>query len=457
MTAAEHRISGRSGPAFLSLGFRPFFLSAALWAALSMALWILMLRGQPVLPTAFDPVSWHAHEALFGYLGRSVAGFTLTAVPGWTGRPPLAGWTLLGLFILWLLGRVAIAISDYLPPVPVAAIDLCFSSSSGDLLREIVAAKNWRNLAVIALTGAFVAGNAQFHREAAWGVHAASGYGLRIGVAAAIMLISLIGGRIVPAFTRNWLLERGSDRLPAAFGRPDRLALVLSLLALVFWAAMPDESGTGIFLLAAGVTQLLRLSRWRAMSTGTEPLVWILHVGYAFVPIGMLAVGAAILWPDALTGAAAQHLWMAGAIRRHDSRRHDPRDPWPRGRSPDGGRGDDGPVPAGGCLGDCAAVGWRTSAIGAVALDLVRHLVVLRLCGIRASLRTIADWLERPLNRGSDPGGLAGCVANLTRGRGGQAGSRVQFSRTASWSLATTLSPFTAQEEGQAISITRSA
>ncbi len=315
MTAAEHRISGRSGPAFLSLGFRPFFLSAALWAALSMALWILMLRGQPVLPTAFDPVSWHAHEALFGYLGAVVAGFTLTAVPGWTGRPPLAGWTLLGLFILWLLGRVAIAISDYLPPVPVAAIDLSFLVVLGGiLLREIVAAKNWRNLAVIALTGAFVAGNAQFHREAAWGVHAASGYGLRIGVAAAIMLISLIGGRIVPAFTRNWLLERGSDRLPAAFGRPDRLALVLSLLALVFWAAMPDESGTGIFLLAAGVTQFLRLSRWRAMSTGTEPLVWILHVGYAFVPIGMLAVGAAILWPDALAGAAAQHLWMAGAI-----------------------------------------------------------------------------------------------------------------------------------------------
>ena len=315
MTAAEHRISGRSGPAFLSLGFRPFFLSAALWAALSMALWILMLRGQPVLPTAFDPVSWHAHEALFGYLGAVVAGFTLTAVPGWTGRPPLAGWTLLGLFILWLLGRVAIAVSDHLPPVPVAAIDLSFLVVLGGiLLREIVAAKNWRNLAVIALTGAFVAGNAQFHREAAWGVHAASGYGLRIGVAAAIMLISLIGGRIVPAFTRNWLLERGSDRLPAAFGRPDRLALVLSLLALVFWAAMPDEFGTGIFLLAAGVAQFLRLSRWRAMSTGTEPLVWILHVGYAFVPIGMLAVGAAILWPGALTGAAVQHLWMAGAI-----------------------------------------------------------------------------------------------------------------------------------------------
>lgn len=315
MTSDDQFPAGWSGPAILSFGFRPFFLFAALWAALSMALWILMLRSGLALPTSFDPLSWHAHAALFGYLGAVLAGFLLTAVPSWTGRPPLAGWTLLGVVVLWLLGRIAVAVSEYLPPLAVAVTDLaCLVVLGGIMGREIVAAKNWRNLIVIANLGVFVAGNALFHAEAARGGHAASGYGLRIGLAAGIMLISLIGGRIVPAFTRNWLAERESDRLPAEFGPLDKLALVLSLLALLFWVAMPRGNGAGLLLLVAGLVQFARLARWRGLRAGAEPLVWILHVGYAFVPVGMLALGTAILWPGSLTHAAAQHLWMAGAI-----------------------------------------------------------------------------------------------------------------------------------------------
>ena len=314
---AERRRPARFGAAFLSMGFRPFFLSAALWAALGMALWMLALNGRAVLPTALDPVSWHAHEALFGYLGAVFAGFLLTAVPNWTGRPPIAGVALLGLLGLWVLGRVAVAMSHHLPPWTVMILDLSFLVALGGmLLREIVAARNWRNLVVIALLGAFITGNGLFHGEAAAGGRAASGYGFRIGLATAIMMLSVIGGRIVPAFTRNWLRERGAtDRMPAAFGWLDRVALVLTLLMLAVWVAMPGRSGTGYLLLAAGAVQLLRLSRWRWQNTGAEPLVWILHVGYAFVPAGMLAIGAAIVWPGgALTSIAAQHLWMAGAV-----------------------------------------------------------------------------------------------------------------------------------------------
>ena len=312
----EQPRSARAGAAFLSLGFRPFFLFAALWAAASMALWILALRGRAVLPTAFDPVSWHAHEALFGYMGAVFAGFLLTAVPNWTGRPPLAGAALPGLLALWILGRLAVATAHYLPPWVVMAIDLsCLVALGGVLLREIVAAGNWRNLVVIALLVVFVAGNGLSHGEAAGGGRPASGYGLRIGLAAVIMMISVIGGRIVPAFTRNWLLERGADRMPAAFGQLDRLALVVSLPTLAAWVAVPGQPGTGYLLLAAGAVQLLRLSRWRWQDTGSEPLVWILHAGYAFVPAGMLAMGTAIVWPEgALTSVAAQHLWMAGAV-----------------------------------------------------------------------------------------------------------------------------------------------
>ncbi len=310
MTVPQRPISG-----FLSWGFRPFFLSAALWALFGMALWVPMLLGLLALPSAFDPVSWHAHEALFGYLGAVLAGFLLTAVPSWTGRSPLAGWPLLGLLALWVLGRIAVAASETLAAWAVAAIDVsCLVVLGGYVAREVVAAGNWRNLAVVALIGAFVAGNALFHWEAAGDAYAASGYGLRTGLAAAVMTISLIGGRIVPAFTRNWLAALGSEALPAEFGRLDRLALLLTLVALAVWVAFPEAPETGYLLLASGVLQAGRLARWRGADTGSEPLVWILHLGYAFVPLGMLALGAAILWPGVVPPASAQHVWMAGAI-----------------------------------------------------------------------------------------------------------------------------------------------
>ena len=300
---------------FLSRGFRPFFLSAALWAPLAMALWLLMLTERLEFPSAFDPVSWHAHEALFGYLGAVLAGFLLTAVPNWTGQPSLTGWPLAGLFALWVLGRIAVAASEWFIPLAVALIDLsCLVVLGGYVLRAVVAGRNWRNLVVIAMICVFVAGNALFHWETADGAYAPSGYGLRIGLAAAIMMISVIGGRIVPAFTRNWLAARGSDAQPAAFGRLDGLALVLTLLALAVWVLLPRTPETGYLLLTSGLAQAVRLSRWRGLDTGREPLLWILHIGYAFVPLGMVGVGAAILWPDTLALASAQHLWMAGAV-----------------------------------------------------------------------------------------------------------------------------------------------
>ena len=333
MNTPEQPVTALSCPAFLSSGFRPFFIGAGLWAALSMALWLAMLNGRVLLPTTFDPVSWHAHEALFGYLLAVLAGFLLTAVPTWTGRPALTGWPLLGLFLLWVLGRLAVSLSHYLSPLPVALIDLsCAIVLGAYVLREIVLAANWRNVVVVALVGVFAVGNALFHWEAALGPavssgpqpaflgselfqgYPARGVGLRTGLAAAIAMISVVGGRIVPAFTRNWLLKRGERSLPAEFGAPDRVAMIASAVALAVWLAMPNGHATGYLLLAAGLAQLLRLSRWRGLRTGAESLVWILHVGYAFVPLGMLAMGTAIVWPGTAAVAAAQHLWMAGAI-----------------------------------------------------------------------------------------------------------------------------------------------
>lgn len=310
------RMRAWQGPALFSFGFRPFFLGAALWAALSIGLWLAMLSGGLILPTAFDPVSWHAREFLFGYLGAVAAGFLMTAVPNWTGRMPIVGWPLVGLFALWVLGRGAVALSELLPPLAVALADLAFPLMLlAAMAREIVTGKNWRNLKVLVILGVFIAGNALFHWEAAQDTFAAGGYGLRIGLSAALMLVAVIGGRIVPSFTRNWLAQRGPGRLPVPpEQRFDQIALALLLLALVTWALVPEHPAAGLVLLVAGVAQFARLIRWAGYRTAGEPLVLVLHLAYAFLPLGALTVGAEIVWPGNFGGASALHPWMAGAI-----------------------------------------------------------------------------------------------------------------------------------------------
>jgi len=316
MTSTAEQMRAWSGPTLLTYGFRPFFFGAAVWAALAMALWVPMLSGHVLLPTAFDPVSWHAHAFLFGYLGAVIAGFLLTAVPNWTGRLPIVGWPLGALAALWLAGRGVVMVSATLSPLLVAGVDLAFPILLAAVItREIVAGGNWRNLMVLGMLAVFALGNALFHWEAARGGNAAQGYGLRLGLGAALMLIAVIGGRIVPSFTRNWLVKRGPGRLPVPpMQRVDKLSLLALLAALLLWVALPWHPATGAMLVAAGLAQLWRLARWAGHRTLAEPLVTVLHLAYAFLPIGALVLGAEILVPGAVGGAGAQHLWTGGAI-----------------------------------------------------------------------------------------------------------------------------------------------
>jgi uncharacterized protein involved in response to NO len=315
MTTSTEQMRAWAGPAILTYGFRPFFFGAGVWAALAMVLWVPMLSGDLTLPAAFDPVSWHAHEFLFGYLGAVIAGFLLTAVPNWTGRLPIVGWPLGGLFALWLIGRAAVAVSLYLPPLGVALAELALPLALAAVIgREIVVGKNWRNLIVLAMLGVLTVGNGVFHWEAARGGYAAGGYGLRIGLGAVIMMIAVIGGRIVPSFTRNWLAKRAPGRLPVPpMQRFDKAALMVLLLGLLAWIALPDHPATAILLLLAGGLHLVRLVRWAGDRTLAEPLVAVLHLGYFFLPLGAVAIAAEILMPGSLGMAAAQHLWMGGA------------------------------------------------------------------------------------------------------------------------------------------------
>lgn len=316
MTSTAERMRAWSGPAILSYGFRPFFFGGAVWAAIAMALWVPMLSGRIILPTAFDPVSWHAHAFLFGYLGAAVAGFLLTAVPNWTGRLPIVGWRLGLLAASWLAGRVVVAVSNGLPAGLVAGVDLVFPVSLAlVILREIIAGRNWRNLMVLGMLVVFALANALFHWDAARGAYAAQGYGMRLGLGAGLMMIAVIGGRVVPSFTRNWLVKRGSGILPVPpMQRFDKAALLVLLAALILWVALPLDRVTGVALALAGGVHAVRLTRWAGHRTLAEPLVTVLHVGYAFLPLGALALAVEIMIPGAFGMAGAQHLWMAGAI-----------------------------------------------------------------------------------------------------------------------------------------------
>ncbi|MBA3909467.1 MAG: hypothetical protein C0524_06170 [Rhodobacter sp.] len=316
MTSTAEQMRAWTGPAILTYGFRPFFFGAATWAALAMGLWVPMLAGTLALPTAFDPVSWHAHEFLFGYLGAVIAGFLLTAVPNWTGRLPIVGWPLGALVALWLAGRLAVLGSALLSPAIVAGLDLGFPLVLAAAIgREIIAGRNWRNLSVLAMLAMFALGNGLFHWEAAQGEYAAQGYGLRLGLGTAIMMIAVIGGRIVPSFTRNWLVKRGPGRLPVPpMQKFDKGALLALLVALGLWIAWPLETVTGAALLLAGALHLIRLARWAGHRTFAEPLVAVLHLGYLFLPLGALVLGTEIVLPGGIEMAAAQHLWMGGCI-----------------------------------------------------------------------------------------------------------------------------------------------
>lgn len=295
----------------LSGGFRPFFLAASLFGAAAIAIWLPAFFGEIAIPTAFAPRDWHIHEMLFGFAPAVVAGFLLTAVPNWTGRLPLKGAPLLVLLATWIIGRGAVFVSSVVPWVGVLFLDSLFLASLlGVILREIVAGKNWRNLRVASLLGVLLCGNVAFHVEA----HAqgAAAYSVRGGLSAIILLIALVGGRIIPSFTRNWLARIKGGRLPAPFGRLDAAAMIGSALGLASWTLAPESSATGALLGVAAILQGVRLARWAGDRTFADRLVFVLHAAYAFIPLGF-ALLACAAFSQAPTSAGV-HAFAAGGV-----------------------------------------------------------------------------------------------------------------------------------------------
>jgi uncharacterized protein involved in response to NO len=305
------RLRAFEGPAFLSYGFRPFFLLGSLFAAAAVMAWLPAFFGEITIPTAFAPRDWHVHEMLYGFIPAVVTGFLLTAIPNWTGRLPLQGAPLMVLVAAWAAGRVAVWTSASTGWAFAMAADLAFLLLVGAAAaREVIAGQNWRNLRIVGLVAVLAVGNAVFHVEAH--VTGTAGYGTRIGIAGVVMLITLVGGRIVPSFTRNWLAREKPGRLPASFGRPDVVTVVASAAALLAWVAFPSAALSGALLTAAALLQAVRLARWAGDRTAADRLVFVLHVAYAFLPIGFVLVGLSALGVVPLS--AGIHAWTVGGV-----------------------------------------------------------------------------------------------------------------------------------------------
>ncbi len=302
-----------AAPPFLRGGFRPFFFGGAAWAIIALVLWLVSLTGGVDLPSRFEPLAWHRHEMLFGFVGSVVAGFLLTAIPNWTGRLPIAGWSLAALFGLWLAARIAILFSEPVGHLVAASLDIGFYLILAAVAaREVFAAKN-RNRPIVLLVLLFGLANALDHAGMA-GWTADDGLGWRAGLSLVMMMISLIGGRIIPSFTRNWLVKNGTKaRLPDQPGRFDLAVIGLTGAALLLWVVAPDAMATGMFLLLAAALQAIRLARWGGLRAAADPLVLILHVGYAWVPVGLLLLGGSILGAP-IPRSAAIHALTAGAM-----------------------------------------------------------------------------------------------------------------------------------------------
>jgi len=302
-------------------GFRPFFLLAGLYAVASIAGWMLVYASGATPFGPLPPSLWHAHEMLYGFVGAAIGGFLLTAVPNWTGGKSISGMPLMLLACTWLAGRIGLILAGMLPAFAVIVLAAAFVPAvclavakplarSGRIPLLILLLAYWSS-DMVALAGVFsqAPGLARLAIEA--------------GIGIVLLLVTMIGGRIVPVFTANALRARGLDVATPTSPRLDR-AVIGAMLAYVLGGVLEVPS-TWMAAIAgtAGALQLWRFAGWNGHRSGPEPIVWILHVAYAALPAGLLlratflatGVAWAAHWQHVLTIGAAATMIMAVMTR----------------------------------------------------------------------------------------------------------------------------------------------
>jgi uncharacterized protein involved in response to NO len=288
-------------------GFRPFFLLAGLYGAGIVLWWVATLAVGMSSPVGIPPTWWHAHEMVFGFVCAAVAGFLLTSVPNWTSTPPVAGARLAALAGLWLAGRLALALAGSLPGLFVAIVDLAFLPALVlAIAPPLVAARRAQNLGFPVVLLALAACNLAFHLEVA-GRLALGNAGLRVAVGLIAVLVVVIGGRIVPLFTAAALKRAGCNAQVRSFPLANRLAAPVVLLVLACEALAPRSTLSGCAAALAALVLALRMSGWQTRRILGDPLVWSLHLGYAWLPLSLALLSLADLsgalpWSSALHG-----------------------------------------------------------------------------------------------------------------------------------------------------------
>lgn len=291
--------------ALFAYGFRPHFLLAGLAASLLIPAWALNIAWGVPLGSAWPPTLWHAHEMLFGFIACAVAGFLLTAVPSWTGQKGFAGAPLIVLSALWLAARVMIASSAHWPAVLTATVDLAFLPALAALVaRPLLRARN-RNTPLLLVLGLLWLTNLVFHlaliaRNAPLALHA-----LLIGIDLMLVMVTVIGGRIVPAFTAAALRPLGlAGRVSPSPALT--VAAVAGMAAVTLGDVLvPDSRLAGVIAAAVALIQAWRFAQWGALRTLHQPIVWILHAAYLWLPVGLALKAVALL-----AGAAFSAFWL---------------------------------------------------------------------------------------------------------------------------------------------------
>ncbi len=297
----------------LQNSFRPFFIVAGIWATLAVPFWILNYFGLLIVADNFDILLWHQHEMLYGFIAAAITGFILTAIPNWTGRLPIKNKPLGFLVFLWIVGRIGFLTITIFDVKVTALMDLPFLIVLVlVILREIVSGKNWRNLPVIILISLFTLGNILVHLQLLDVIESAE-LGIRLSIFVLSILLALIGGRIVPSFTRNWLSQNQVNRFPSGAGIFDKVCLVSLVVFVVAQIITPYHQLTSLLALLAGLLHGIRLIRWKVWLTLSEPLIWILHVGYMWLSVALVLIGLAGL-TDFVPYTSSYHALTIGAF-----------------------------------------------------------------------------------------------------------------------------------------------
>ncbi|MEO5378655.1 MAG: NnrS family protein [Magnetococcus sp. DMHC-6] len=305
----------------LAYGFRPFFFLASLWAVLAMFLWMLILQGVWQPEYSLPPSWWHSHEMLFGYIAAAAAGFLLTASPNWTKVPPLSGAPLGLMVLFWFAGRLAIGFSAFIPPWLVALLDLSFLIH----LIWVSAPPLWHtgnpgHKVFPLLLGMMLIGNGLFHSEILGLSQHTAQQGIVLGIDAIIAFLIMVGGHIMPMFTR--LSLQSSQRTTLAQKPPlrvqapvwiERTAMFSMFPVLILDLIAPHSLAFGWLILLVGLLQGIRLLFWQGHRILHDPLVWVLHVGYAWLIFGLILRAAAMLF-QILPFTTALHALTIGAM-----------------------------------------------------------------------------------------------------------------------------------------------